>query len=239
MMEGIVPVVPFAPLHPCPNIPRRHLTLRHDDGRVDPATMKKKKLIVGILGGIGSGKSTVAAEFAKLGCAVINADKIAHELLLDEDVKRQLIDAFGEGISGKNGLINHAKLADKIFKSDKNVARINDIIHPLVFDRTNKLIEQYKGQEKTQLIVLDAPLLVEAGWAQMCDKLVFIDCDPKIRAQRAEKKGLGGENQLKKREKFQISLDTKAKLAHYTICNNSGLSDLADQVACIFSTLTR
>ncbi|MCD6395304.1 MAG: dephospho-CoA kinase [Planctomycetes bacterium] len=201
--------------------------------------MKKNKLIVGILGGIGSGKSTVAAEFAKLGCAVINADKIAHELLLDEDVKRQLIDAFGEGIFGKNGLISHAKLADTIFSSDKNVARINDIIHPLVFDRTNNLIEQYKRQEKAQLIVLDAPLLVEAGRAQMCDKLVFIDCDPKIRAQRAEKKGLGGEKHLKKREKFQISLDTKAKLAHYTIYNNSGLSDLADQVACIFSTLTR
>jgi len=201
--------------------------------------MKKNKLIVGILGGIGSGKSTVAAEFAKLGCAVINADKIAHELLLDEDVKRQLIDAFGEGIFGKNGLISHAKLADTIFSSDKNVARINDIIHPLVFDRTNNLIEQYKRQEKAQLIVLDAPLLVEAGRAQMCDKLVFIDCDPKIRAQRAEKKGLGGEKHLKKREKFQISLDTKAKLAHYTIYNNSGLSDLADQVVCIFSTLTR
>ena len=194
--------------------------------------MKKDKLIVGILGGIGSGKSTVAAEFAKLGCDVINADKIAHDILLDEDVKRQLIDAFGEGISGKNGLISHAKLADIVFNSDKNVARINDIIHPLVFDRTNYLIEQYKRQEKTQLIILDAPLLIEAGWTQMCDKLVFIDCDPKIRAQRTEKN-------LKKREKFQISLDTKAKLAHYTICNNSGLSDLADQVAYIFSTLTR
>ena len=201
--------------------------------------MKKDKLIVGILGGIGSGKSTVAAEFAKLGCDVINADKIAHDILLDEDVKRQLIDAFGEGISGKNGLISHAKLADIVFNSDKNVARINDIIHPLVFDRTNYLIEQYKRQEKTQLIILDAPLLIEAGWTQMCDKLVFIDCDPEIRAQRAEKKGLSGEKHLKKREKFQISLDTKAKLAHYTIYNNSGLSALADQVACIFSTLTR
>ncbi len=212
--------------------------MRHDDGRVDPVTMKKK-LIVGILGGIGSGKSTVAAEFAKMGCAVINADKIAHELLLNEDIRQQLIDAFGEGIAEKNGLINHAELADTVFNSDKNVARINDIIHPLVFDRTNKLIEQYKRQEKIQLIILDAPLLVEAGWVQMCDKLVFIDCDPKIRAQRAEKKGLGGEKQLKKREKFQISLDTKAKLAHYTICNNSGLSALADRVACVFSTLTR
>ena len=232
-------MVPFLLLHPCPNIPCRHLTLRHDDGRVDPTSMKKKKLIVGILGGIGSGKSTVAAEFAKLGCAVIDADKIAHELLLDEDVKRQLIDAFGEGITEKNGLINHAELADTIFGSDENVARINDIIHPLVFDRTNKLIEQYKRQEKAQPIIVDAPLLVEAGWVQMCDKLIFIECDPEIRAQRAEKKGPGSEKQLKKREKFQISLDTKVKLAHYTICNNSGLSALGDQVACIFSTLTR
>lgn len=212
----------------------------HDDGdKVNPTPMKKKKLIVGILGGIGSGKSTVAAEFEKLGCAVIDADKIAHEFLGDGDVKRQLIDAFGEGISGKKGLINHAELADRVFSSDENVGRINDIIHPLVFDRTNKLIEQYTGQEKTQLIILDAPLLVEAGWANMCDKLVFVDCDPEIRGQRAEKKGLGGDNLQKKREKFQISLDTKAKLAHYTIYNNSGLSDLADQAAYIFSILTR
>jgi len=213
------------------------LTLDDGDGRVVGASMKKK-LIVGILGGIGSGKSTVAAEFARLGCAVIDADRIAHELLLEEDVKRRLIDAFGERILGKNGLISREELADNVFNDDNSVARINDIIHPLVFNRTKKLIEQYNRQEEIRLIILDAPLLVEAGWTQLCDKLIFVDCAPQIRARRAGKRRPGSENQLKKREKFQISLDTKAELAHYRICNNSGLSALADQVACIFSALT-
>ena len=199
--------------------------------------MDRKKIIIGILGGIGSGKSSVAAEFAKLGCGVINADRIAHELLERQEVCRRVGEVFGDEIFSKEGLIDRGKLADIVFSSKQNVSRINEIIHPLVFARINELIAQYMDLDEIRAIVLDIPLLMESGRLDLCDKLVFVDCSDEIRSDRVSKKGPGHENRVKKREKFQISLDRKAEIAHYIVYNNSDLSALADQVVAAFSTL--
>jgi len=86
--------------------------------------------------------------------------------------------------------------------------------------------------------VLDMPLLVEVGWAKRCDKLVFVDCKPQLRAKRAKKMGYSGEKQLKIRENFQISLDNKAAIADNIVDNNSGFSELTEQVAETFSYIT-
>ena len=215
-----------------------------------------KKPIIGILGGIGSGKSTVAAEFAKLGCKVIDADKIAHELL-DADthasdrheptVKEKIIASFGRAILDSDDKIDRGKLAEVVFDDaqklfpaalgyDQNspLARLNEIIHPLVLQRAEELIEQYNRQKRVKAIVLDMPLLVEVGWDKRCDKLIFVDCEQKLRLDRAKKMGFD-KNQVKIRENFQISLDNKANLADNTINNNSDFSALARQVADIFS----
>jgi len=192
------------------------------------------KPIIGIIGGIGSGKSTVAAELGKLGCKVIDADKIAHELLEKKTVKEKILKYFGPEILNPKGKIDRRKLAGIVFADDRKLASLNRVIHPLVFEKTEKLIEKYKSQKKVKAIVLDMPLLVEVGWEKRCDKLIFIDCSQKIRAKRAEKMGFN-KNQLKIRENFQISLDKKAKLTDNIIENNSGFSALVRQVADIFS----
>ena len=154
-----------------------------------------KKPIIGILGGVGSGKSTIAAEFAKLGCKVIDADKIAHELLEQKAVKEKI----------------------------------------LSLSRAEQLIKRYNRQNQVKAIVLDMPLLVEVGWDKRCDKLIFVDCRRQLRVNRARKLGIFGENQLKIRENFQISLDNKINITDNIIDNNSGFSGLAKQVADIFS----
>lgn len=199
--------------------------------------MGSKKMIIGILGGIGAGKSAVAREFGGLGCAVIDADLIVHELLDRQEVAREIVEEFGNEIISEEGLIDRGKLADIIFSNKINVSRINEILHPLVFERINELIEEYMGSCEVRAIVLDIPLLMECGRLDLCDKLVFVACNAENRADRVSKKGPGHENRLKKREKFQISLDRKAEIAHYIINNNSDLSGLADQVAHLFSTL--
>jgi len=199
--------------------------------------MSTHKPVIGILGGISSGKSTVAAEFAKLGCAVVDADAIAAELLQRGDVKERLVQSFGKAICTEEGLIDRARLADIIFKGRQYVTRINEIIHPLVFDRTKELIAEYTDRGEVNAIVLDVPLLAEAGWTDLCDVLVFVDADAETRIRRVRERGRWNEGQLKKREKFQISLDRKAQMAHYIVRNNSDLSALAGQVARIFSTL--
>jgi dephospho-CoA kinase len=193
-----------------------------------------EKPIIGILGGIGSGKSTVAAEFAKLGCKVIDADKIAHELLDSKSVKEEIVGLFGEAVLDSSGRIEHKKLAGVVFASGDKLDSLNGVIHPLVLARAQELIEQYNQQNQVKAIVLDMPLLVEVGWAKRCDRLIFVDCEQKIRAERAKKEDFD-ENQIKIRENFQISLDNKASVADNMVDNNSDFSALVRQVADIFS----
>ncbi len=194
------------------------------------------KPIIGILGGIGSGKSTVAAEFAKLGCKVIDADRIAHELLDRDTVKEKIVGLFGEAVLDSSGRVEHKKLAGVVFACGDKLECLNRVIHPLVLARAEELIEQYNQQNQVKAIVLDVPLLVEVGWNRRCDRLIFVDCEQKIRAERAKKLGFD-KNQFKIREKFQISLDNKASLADNTVENNSDFSAMVRQVADIFSDI--
>jgi len=194
------------------------------------------KPVIGILGGIGSGKSTVAAEFAKLGCKVIDADKIAHKLLDRKTVKEKIVGLFGEAILNSSGKVEHKKLAGVVFASDEKLDSLNGVIHPLVLKHTEELIEQYNQQNQVKAIVLDMPLLVEVGWAKRCDRLIFVDCEQKIRAERAKKRDFD-KNQIKIRENFQISLDNKESLADNVVENNSDFSALVRQVADIFSDI--
>ena len=194
------------------------------------------KPIIGIMGGIGSGKSAVAAEFVKLGCKVIDADKIAHKLLDRDDIKEKIVALFGREVVDSSGNIDRKRLGEIVFADHNKLTTLNRIIHPLVIERVEELIEQYKHQDQIKAIVLDMPLLVEIGWAERCNKLIFVDCEEKIRAKRAEKMGFD-KNQLKNRENFQISLDNKETLADNTIENNSDFSAMVRQVADIFSDI--
>jgi len=195
-----------------------------------------KKPIIGILGGIASGKSTVAAEFVKLGCKVIDADKIAHKVIEQKNIKKKIVDLFGRDVLDSAAEVDRKKLAGVVFSSAEVLSSLNRIVHPLVIAQTEELIEQYNRQNQVKAIVLDMPLLAEIGWAERCDRLIFVDCSEEIRLQRAKKMGFN-KNQLKIRENFQISLDNKATLADNSLENNSGFSALVRQVADIFSDL--
>lgn len=195
----------------------------------------KKKPIIGILGGVGSGKSTVAAEFAKLGCAVIDADEIAHKLLDKSIVKKKVVACFGKAILNPAGKISRKKLANIVFADADKLSLLNKIIHPLVLKRVGKLKSEANRRKQVKAIVLDMPLLVEVGWAKQCDKLIFVKCKRQIRVKRAKKAGIFDLRELKIRENFQISLDKKKSITDNTIDNNSGFSVLARQVTDIFS----
>ena len=182
----------------------------------------------------------MAAEFAKLGCAVIDADKIAHELLDEPLVKKKVVASFGEVILDSAGKIDHKKLANIVFADADKLSLLNKIIHPFVLERAEELIKQANRhlgcrQKQVKAIVLDMPLLVEVGWAKRCDKLIFVECKQQLRVERTKKMGIFSKNMLKIRENFQISLDNKKSIADNIIDNNSGFSALAGQVTDIFS----
>ncbi len=193
------------------------------------------KPVIGILGGICSGKSTVAAEFGKLGCAVIDADRIAHALLDQTDVAEKILDSFGRELLDESGRIDRLRLARVVFSNPDKLKSLTDILHPIVLRDVDKLIGKFEQDGTIRAIALDMPLLIEVGWAQRCDKLVFVECLEDLRLERAKKAGFLDENRIKIREKFQISLDTKRDLADNTIENNSDFSSLVRQVADIFS----
>ncbi|MEN6423821.1 MAG: dephospho-CoA kinase [Phycisphaerales bacterium] len=197
----------------------------------------RRKPIIGIIGGIASGKSTVAAEFGKLGCEVISADAIAHELLKEGPVRDQVCELFGREILQPSGQINRKKLARIVFADGEKLAALNKVIHPRVFERVEELIARYNSCAHVKAIVLDVPLLIEAGWTNRCDRLVFVKCDRRTRDERIRQAGRMDGQEVDIRENFQISVDKKAELADNTVDNNSDFLTLVRQIQDIFSDI--
>lgn len=196
-----------------------------------------KKLVIGILGGMCSGKSTAAKEFGKLGCAVIDADELAHNLLDDKTIKAKIVHLFGKEILNPEDKIDRAELANTVFSDPGKLSRLTGVLHPRVLTQVEELINQFNSQSEVRAIVLDMPLLMEVGWEKRCDYTIFIDCNPQKRLERAPKTGFFDADTLKIRENLQISLDKKKRIADNIVDNNSDLSGLSKQIACIFSSI--
>ena len=195
--------------------------------------------MIGIVGGIASGKSSVAAEFGKLGCAVIDADAIVHRLLETDFVRDEIVTHFGPDVLDDAGRVNRQELGKIVFADGEKLTALNDILHPRVLEETELLLARYQRDSSVRAVVLDMPLLVEVGWAQRCDKVIFVDCADQRRFERARRTRSLTEQEVKKRENFQISLDTKKALADNTIDNNSEFSTLVRQINDIFSDIAK
>lgn len=198
-----------------------------------------EKPLIGIIGGIASGKSTVAAEFGKLGCAVIDADVIVHELLREDGVRNEVVQLFGPDVLNACGQLDRKRLAAIVFADTKRLSALDKVVHPRVLQRTEELIEQYSNDSHTKAIILDMPLLVEVGWANRCDRVIFVRCDRRRRVERARHKGLRDDREIEIRENLQISVDKKAELADDIVDNNSGFLTLVRQIKEIFSEITK
>jgi dephospho-CoA kinase len=213
--------------------------------KLSPMGKADKKPVIGIIGGMCSGKSTVAGELAKLGCAVIDADEIAHQLLDDKDVQEEIIRLFGKDVLDEEGKVNRVELANRTFGDAGKLSLLTGVLHPKVLARVEQLIARYTQEpwfdsahhRAVKAIVLDMPLLMEVGWKKRCDRIIFVDCDLPVRRKRAQKMGFFDAEQLKVRENLQISLDKKKRIADNIVDNNSDLSGLSKQITCIFSSI--
>lgn len=195
---------------------------------------KRRKKIIGILGGIGSGKSTAAEMLGRLGCRVIDADKIAHKISEKKIIKKELQRKFGSGIIDKKGRIDRIRLIETAFSSRQNAGRLNRIIHPPVLAEIEQLIKKYRKEPHIKAIAFDIALLAEIGWTKRCDEVIFVKCSRKNRFLRGKEKGIFSRKKVKILEKFQISLDTKEKIAENTIDNNGSITNLKKQIVKIF-----
>ncbi len=154
-------------------------------------------IVLGLVGRIGAGKSTVARLFARLGAHVIDADRIAHEVLREDAVKAAVAARFGPGVVGADGEVDRRGLAGLVFGDEPKhaaaLAALEAIVHPRVRGRIAaelaRLRHAAEGAPAGGVVVLDVPLLVQAGWADACDRLVVVECAEEVRSERLAARG--------------------------------------------------
>jgi dephospho-CoA kinase len=198
---------------------------------------ERSKPVIGLLGGIGSGKSTVARQFAGEGCAVIDADALAHEILQTPAVKAGLRQWLGDGVFDGSGQVSRKGLAEVVFADSVKLQHLNSLIHPRVGQRRDELMALYLADSQVKGIVWDTPLLVETGLHRECDILVFVKVLLEIRQERLRSTRKWPPGELARRENLQIGLDKKAALADYVVDNSGDEAASLRQVQRVLSHL--
>ena len=190
--------------------------------------MRGGRLIVGITGGFGTGKTTAAAFFKALGAKVLDADKIAHEALLKEATGhrpqatcyKKIVKIFGKEILRKDKGIDRKKLGLIVFGNKTLLKRLNSIVHPYVIKRIKEGVKEIRRLKTKTVVVLDAPLLIEAGLRGLVDKLIVVKAGSRQQIERCRKNyGLSGEEVLA-RIKSQMPIGEKIRFADFVIDNS-------------------
>jgi len=196
----------------------------------------KKKYVIGLTGGIASGKSTVLKEFKKLGAEIIDSDKISHKILeKNRDVFKKIVKHFGKGILTRGGKIDRKKLGKIVFSDKNKLKLLEKIIHPPIVSVIKKTLTHLLTHSHTHLIVLDAPLLFETGLSKIVDKTVVVWLPQEIQIKRLMKRDKVDYKTAKERIKLQMPLDKKKKLADFCIDSSKPIKEVKKQVIQIFN----
>ena len=190
--------------------------------------------VIGLVGGVGAGKSTVAGAFAELGCAVLDADKFGHEVIQTPAVRDALIERWGTRIIRDDGQVDRSAVAEIVFDDQPELAFLNEIIHPQIAERIAGRIDELRNDRSAAAIVLDAAVMLEAGWDRQCDVLVFVDTPEAVRRRRVLSSRGWSENTWRERENSQFSIDRKAASCDHRVRNSLSESHLREQVRTLF-----
>jgi len=189
--------------------------------------VQDKKIILGVTGGFGTGKTTVVNYFKKFGAKIIDADKIAHRLIRpNSKVYRKIVGIFGGGILKKNKSIDREKLSGIIFNDKDLLKKLNRSVHPEVIRVIQREIKQLAGK----MIVLDVPLLFEAGLERLVDKTVVVKVSKAKQLARLAGKALFSKENILRRIKAQLPLSDKIRRADFVIDNNGTFEKTKEQV---------
>ncbi len=198
----------------------------------DPPTQPK---VIGLAGGIGAGKSTVAKVLASLGCLVIDSDQRAKAALDRPDVRNQLVSWWGNTILTPDGRVDRTRIASIIFNDPAERERLESLVHPIVRQDRAAMIAESRDH---RAVVIDAPLLFEADIAKECDAIIFVDTPFEERLKRVEESRGWDEAELRRREAAQMPVDQKRTSSTYVV-DNSANADLEKQVNEVLSMILR
>ncbi len=186
--------------------------------------------VIGLTGGIGSGKSTVSRLLAELGAVIIDADKVGHKAFKpDTEGWREVAAAFGRQILSADGKIDRKKLGEIVFGNPDSLERLNRIMHPRIHNMVKAQLEKYQRQG-VEIIVLEAPLLIESGWASTVDEVwVTVASEAAVLRRLQERMGLSKLQSLA-RIRSQLSPEERARHADVTIDTDCDLDELKARV---------
>jgi dephospho-CoA kinase len=187
-------------------------------------------LVVGLVGGIGSGKSQVAAAFAARGARVISGDDLAHDALRQPEIKTLIDKRWGRGVFDDRGEVQRGKLAAVVFGNPDELKALEAIVHPWITERIRRDVREARRDPAVRLIVLDAAIMLEAGWNDACDRLVFVEAPDEQRRRRVAGQRGWDAKDLEARERAQLPLTAKAARADHTLDNSGSLDRLGRQV---------
>ncbi len=206
-------------------------------------TDRTRGTIVGITGGIACGKTTVSELLAEKGAIPINADEIGHQLLkADSPVIDELTDAFGQDILDASGDVSRKKLGAIVFKDKAARERLNSILHPLIIQRSRAQARQRVEEDPTCIVLLDAPLLIEAGAYDTVDLIVVVTASPETQLRRTLERSVAQgrpltETEAQARIDSQMPVSEKVKYADVVIENEGTLEDLHREVDALWERL--
>jgi dephospho-CoA kinase len=197
-------------------------------------------LRVGLTGGIGTGKSTVGMMFIELGCHLIDADRITHQLFQPgEPVYTSVIQAFGERILAPDRTIDRKVLGEIVFRDPQARTKLNEIVHPAVIQRQRDWLNEMEAKDPEGVSIVDAVLMIEVGTYKYYDKIVVVTSTPEVQRQRLRARSGLSEEQIEARIRSQMPLNEKVKYADFVIDNSGDLAETRRQVAEVNSKLRK
>ena len=222
--------------------PRTSRTSRH---RPPTGPWKHGALpVIGLIGGIGSGKSLAAGLLAERGAFVIDADTVGHALLNQRPVRELVIAKFGEGILAPSEddqpgpVIDRRALGAIVFSDPEALRALEAILHPRMRDTFARAIARTVRRGRASAVVLDAAILLEAGWDRLCDRILFIDVSRDCRLARLQQQRGWTEDVLDARERAQWPLEPKRTRADAVVSNEGSPEELAEGLGRAWTTLT-
>jgi dephospho-CoA kinase len=194
--------------------------------------------VIGLTGGILSGKSTIAQMLAEKGAAIIDADKLAHEAYKPKTkLNQELVDEFGPSIRKEDGSIDRKKLSQIVFDDPKALARLNAIVHPRIREMAQSKIERFR-KKGAPVVVLEGALLIEAKWTDLADEVWVALTPTEVAIKRLEERGGLTENEARARIQAQLSTAERAKYADVIINTDCKLSEVRVQIDRLWNRVT-
>lgn len=193
-------------------------------------------MIVGLTGGIASGKSTVSNYFREFGAEVLDADVVAKELSEKEENVAKIIEIFGNEILDENGNISRKKMRERAFLEKDKLKQLNELLHPQVIEVFKKKKENTKEDE---IVIFDIPLLFEAGMENLCDTVIVVYISKRVQLERMMKRDRHGIDLAERIIESQMSMSDKIDKADIIINNNCTLEDLKNNVNVVYYNLQK